>query len=68
MEFKFPKAQATSLPVVQVPRDTAIVAFHQATDAGMPLAKESYVASFNEEEQISVLTLAKWIKAYYESQ
>lgn len=66
MNFVFPTANATSLPTVNVPKDVAIVAFHQATDAGMYLAKESYQASFSTEEYISVLTLAKWIRAYYE--
>lgn len=63
MNFVFPTATATSLPVVEVPMDVAIVAFHQATDSGMYVAKESYQASFQTNE-ISVLTLAKWIKAY----
>lgn len=66
MEFVFPTASATSLPVIQVPRDVAIVAFHQATDSGMYVAKESYQASFKEEESISVLVLSKWIRAYLE--
>lgn len=66
MNFVFPTPSATSLPVINVPKDVAIVAFHQATDAGMYIAKESYQASFKEEEDISVLTLAKWIRAYYE--
>ena len=65
MEFVFPTPSAASLPVISVPKDVAIVAFHQATDAGMYVAKESYQASFKEED-ISVLTLAKWIRAYYE--
>lgn len=65
MEFIFPTPSATSLPVVTVPKDVAIVAFHQATDAGMYIAKESYQASFKEED-ISVLVLAKWIRAYYD--
>jgi hypothetical protein len=73
MDFKFPKPVATSLAQVLVPKDVAIVAFHQATDAGMLLAKESYVASFEtdsttDSQQITVLTLAKWINAYYKSQ
>jgi hypothetical protein len=71
MDFKFPKPSATTLPQVMLPKDVAIVAFHQATDSGLLLAKESYNASFETETtsdgQISVLTLAKWIKAYYES-
>lgn len=66
MNFVFPTANATSLPTVSVPKDVAIVAFHQATDAGMYLAKESYQASFTTDESITVLTLAKWIRAYYE--
>lgn len=66
MNFVFPTANATSLPTVNVPKDVAIVAFHQATDAGMYLAKESYQASFSTEEYISVIILAKWIRAYYE--
>lgn len=65
MEFIFPTPSATSLPAIVVPKDVAIVAFHQATDAGMYVAKESYIASFKE-EPITVLTLAKWIKAFYE--
>lgn len=65
MEFVFPTPSASSLPVISVPKDVAIVAFHQATDAGMYVAKESYQASFKEDD-ISVLTLAKWIKAYNE--
>lgn len=65
MEFIFPTPSATSLPVITVPKDVAIVAFHQATDAGMYIAKESYQASFKEED-ISVLVLAKWIRAYYD--
>lgn len=65
MNFVFPTANATSLPTIEVPKDVAIVAFHQATDAGMYLAKESYEASF-QNELISVLTLAKWIRAYNE--
>jgi len=65
MEFIFPTPSAASLPVVTVPKDVAIVAFHQATDAGMYIAKESYQASFKDDD-ISVLTLAKWIRAYYE--
>lgn len=69
MDFVFPVASATALPVVNVPKDVAIVAFHQATDAGMYVAKESYQASFDKatnDGSISVLTLAKWIKAFYE--
>lgn len=67
MQFVFPVANAASLPNVSVPKDVAIVAFHQATDAGMYVAKESYQASFEtSENSISVLTLAKWIRAYYE--
>lgn len=69
MEFIFPTPSAASLPVVQVPKDVAIVAFHQATDSGMYIAKESYQASFEKEPNdgtISVLILAKWIKAYNE--
>lgn len=65
MEFVFPTPSAASLPVISVPKDVAIVAFHQATEAGMYIAKESYQASFKEEE-ISVLTLAKWIRAFNE--
>lgn len=65
MEFIFPTPSAASLPVVTVPKDVAIVAFHQATDAGMYIAKESYQASFKEDD-ISVLVLAKWIRAYYD--
>jgi hypothetical protein len=65
MNFVFPTANATSLPTIEVPKDVAIVAFHQATDAGMYLAKESYQASFTD-ESITVLTLAKWIRAYNE--
>lgn len=65
MEFIFPTPSAASLPVVTVPKDVAIVAFHQATDAGMYIAKESYQASFKDDD-ISVLTLAKWIRAYYD--
>lgn len=69
MDFVFPVASATSLPVINVPKDVAIVAFHQATDSGMYIAKESYQASFESQPNdgtISVLTLAKWIKAFYE--
>ena len=66
MNFVFPLANATSLPTINVPKDVAIVAFHQATDAGMYLAKESYQASFTTDESITVLTLAKWIRAYNE--
>lgn len=66
MNFVFPTANAASLPVIDIPRDVAIVAFYQATDAGMFLAKESYQASFPANESISALVLAKWIKAYYE--
>ena len=65
MEFVFPVPSATALPQILVPKDVAVVAFHQATDAGMYTAKESYQASFNE-DNISVLVLAKWIKAYYD--
>jgi hypothetical protein len=65
MEFVFPKQAAAALEVIQVPLDVAIVAFHQATDAGMIFAKESYTASFDI-DAISVLVLAKWIKAYYD--
>lgn len=68
MEFIFPTPSAASLPVVQVPKDVAIVAFHQATDSGMYAAKESYEASFEREQtssgSITVLVLAKWIRAY----
>lgn len=69
MDFVFPTPSAASLPVISVPKDVAIVAFHQATDANMYAAKESYQASFEQtpnDGTISVLTLAKWIKAYYE--
>lgn len=66
MNFVFPTPNAASLPTVSVPKDVAIVAFHQATDAGMYLAKESYQASFTTDESITVLTLAKWIRAYNE--
>jgi len=66
MNFIFPTASATSLPSISIPKDVAIVAFHQATDAGMYLAKESYQASFPTDDSITVLTLAKWIRAYSE--
>jgi hypothetical protein len=71
MDFKFPPPQAVPLANIMVPKDVAIVAFHQATNASLPLAKESYLASFEGDKihdgQITVLVLAKWIRAYYES-
>ena len=71
MDFKFPVPQLTPLPTIAIPKDVAIVAFHQATDAALAIAKESYTASFEStinEGTISVLTLAKWIRAYYVNQ
>lgn len=68
MNFIFPAASAASLPDISVPKAVAIVAFHQATNSGMYVAKESYEASFEQDQttsgNISVLTLAKWIRAY----
>lgn len=70
MNFVFPVANAASLPDIRIPKDVAIVAFHQATESGMYIAKESYQASFEasttSDGTISVLVLAKWIRAYYD--
>jgi hypothetical protein len=67
MDFKFPKPNLVSLETINIPKDVAIVSFHQATNAGMPMANTSYQASFEQEPQISVLVLAKWIRAFYEN-
>jgi len=46
----------------------ACTAFNEATGAGTGSTAASYAASFEDKDQISVLTLARWIRAYYEDQ
>lgn len=67
-EFKFPKPEATVVPSVPVNRLMALTAFNEATGAGSGSTAASYNASFDTAEQISILTLARWIRAYYEDQ
>ena len=67
-EFKFPKPEATTVPTVPVNRLMACTAFNEATGAGTGSTALSYNASFEDKDQISVLTLARWIRAYYEEQ
>jgi hypothetical protein len=68
MEFKFPKPETTTVPTVPLNKLMACTAFNEATGAGSGSAAASYNASFEDKDQISVLTLARWIRAYYEDQ
>ena len=68
MEFKFPKPETTVVPSVPVNKLMACTAFNEATGAGSGLSVASYNASFDAADQISILTLARWIRAYYEDQ
>ena len=67
-EFKFPKPEATTVPTVPINKLMACTAFNEATGAGSGATVASYNASFEDKDQISVLTLARWIRAYYEEQ
>ena len=72
MDFKFPKPEpATVVPSLPIHKLMACTAFNEATGAGNAMSVASYIASFEEKQEkpdISVLTLARWIRAYYEEQ
>jgi hypothetical protein len=72
IDFKFPKPEATTVPTVPVNKLMACTAFNEATGAGAGSTTASYNASFTENDvvldSISVLNLARWIRAYYDKQ
>jgi hypothetical protein len=69
MDFKFPKPEPTTVvPSLPIHKLMACTAFNEATGAGTGMANASYNASFEDKPDISVLTLARWIRAYYEDQ